>query len=405
MPYARADYDTMTLEQIVEDKCRYSGYNPKRFLSLDEVLKKDDISGENGRFARVITAANGKKAILRIYQDNSIYPYEAQISTALKTLLQEAPVVGFVTGHKERSGMDLGEKGYGTFASNKTFRYSLINSGFGIREISLGQPVPEDIDIVVLADMRSGLTEEEFRNFDAYLARGGNLFILGEPKRQKFMNPVVEKLGLRFADGIIVSPSEIHLDDIVAADIKEGAAMVSENYIKYFRRGYSIITPSACAVEIIDTTKGFKITEVLASASKGSWIEKETTDFINEKSVLNPDAGEVERSNSIMLYLTRLVKNKEQRIFVIGDADCISTLELSQNRAGFRSSNFTLITETFRNMSYEEFPVDASRVNPPDNQVVISQNGVSAIKVVIMWIVPLSLVVGCVILLFRRKRR
>ena len=172
MPYARADYDTMTLEQIVEDKCRYSGYNPKRFLSLDEVLKKDDISGENGRFARVITAANGKKAILRIYQDNSIYPYEAQISTALKTLLQEAPVVGFVTGHKERSGMDLGEKGYGTFASNKTFRYSLINSGFGIREISLGQPVPEDIDIVVLADMRSGLTEEEFRNFDAYLARG-----------------------------------------------------------------------------------------------------------------------------------------------------------------------------------------------------------------------------------------
>lgn len=72
-----------------------------------------------------------------------------------------------------------------------------------------------------------------------------------------------------------------------------------------------------------------------------------------------------ERSNSIMLYLTRLVKNKEQRIFVIGDADCISTLELSQNRAGFRSSNFTLITETFRNMSYEEFPVDANRVKSP----------------------------------------
>ena len=92
MPYAKAAYDTMTLEQIVEDKCRYSGYNPKRFLSLDEVLKKDDILGENGRFARVITAANGKKAILRIYQDNSVYPYEAQISTALKTLFQEADV-------------------------------------------------------------------------------------------------------------------------------------------------------------------------------------------------------------------------------------------------------------------------------------------------------------------------
>ena len=128
LPYAKAAYDTMTLEQVVEDKCKYSGRDPKSFLSLDEVLKMDDISGENGRFVRVITAANGKKAFLRIYKDNHVYPYESQISTALKTLLQEAPMVGFVTGHKERSGMDMGEKGYGTFASNKTFRYSLENS-------------------------------------------------------------------------------------------------------------------------------------------------------------------------------------------------------------------------------------------------------------------------------------
>ena len=405
MPYAKAAYDTMTLEQVVEDKCRYSGYNPKRFLPLDEVLKMDDISGEDGRFARVITAANGKKAMLRIYKDNQVHPFEAQISTALKTLLQEAPVVGFVTGHKERSGVDMGEKGYGSFASNKTFRYSLINSGYGIREISLEQPVADDIDIVVLADMRSDFTEEEFRNFDSYLARGGNLFILGEPKRQQFMNPVIERLGLRFADGIIVSPSEVNLDDIIAANIKEGAAKVSENYIRYFRRGYSIITPSACAVEVIDTTKGFKITEVLASANSGSWIEKETTDFINEKSVLNPSAGEVEKSNSIMLYLTRPVKNKEQRIFVIGDADCISTLELSQNRAGFRSSNFTLITETFRNMSYEEFPVDAARVSPPDDRIVIIQSAVVVIKVIIMWIIPILLMIGCITLLIRRKRK
>lgn len=404
-PYASASYDTMTLEQIVADKCKYSGYDPKRFLPLEEVLKRDDISGENGRFARVITASNGKKAILRIYKDNSVYPYEAQISTALKTLLQEAPVVGFVTGHRERSGMDMGEKGYGAFASNRTFRYSLINSGFGIREISLDQPVAADIDIVVLADMRSGFTEEEYRNFDAYLERGGNLFILGEPKRQEFMNPVLARLGLRFADGIIVTPSEVNLDDIVAADIKEGATKVSENYIRFFRRGYSIITPSACAVEVIDPTKGFEITEVLASAAQGSWLEKETTDFINEKSVLNPTAGEVEKSNSIMLYLTRPVKNKEQRIFVIGDADCISTLELSQNRPGFRSSNFTLITETFRNLSYEEFPVDAARINPPDDQVSVTQETIGWIRVVIMWIIPILLIVGCVTLLIRRKRR
>ena len=105
------------------------------------------------------------------------------------------------------------------------------------------------------------------------------MFILGEPKRQQFMNPVIERLGLRFADGIIVSPSEVNLDDLVAANIKEGAAKVSENYIRYFRSGYSIMTPSACAVEVIDSAKGFEITEVLASAGKGSWVEKRNNGF------------------------------------------------------------------------------------------------------------------------------
>lgn len=404
-PYGKAAYDTMTLEQVVEDKCRYSGYNPKRFRSLEEVLKKDDISEEEGRFVRIITVANGKKATLRIYKDNRVYPFEEQISTALKTLLQDAPEVGFITGHKERSGKDMGEKGYGTFASNKSFRYSLINSGYGIREISLEQPVAADIDILVLADMKSGFSEEEFHNFDSYLARGGNLFILGEPKRQPFMNPVVERLGLRFSDGILVAPSAVNLDDIIAANIQEGASKVSDNFTRYFLRGYSIITPSACAVEVIDSTRGFEITEILASAGQGSWIEKETTDFIDEKSILNPSAGEEERANSIMLYLTRPVNSKEQRIFVIGDADCISTLELSQNRPGFQSSNFTLITETFRNLSYGEFPVEAIRVPFPDIEVLITQNKIDAIKILEIWIIPFLLIAGCVILLVSRKRR
>ena len=83
----------------------------------------------------------------------------------------------------------------------------------------------------------------------------------------------------------------------------------------------------------------------------------------------------------------------------------ISTLELSQNRAEFRSSNFTLITETFRNLSYEEFPVEANRVSPPDNQVLVSQDSVTIMRVIMMWTIPLLLVMGCVILLFKRKRK
>lgn len=57
--------------------------------------------------------------------------------------------------------------------------------------------------------------------------KGGNLIILGEVKRQKNMNPIVEKLGLHFADGILVAPSKQYLDDVIAARITEGALKAS----------------------------------------------------------------------------------------------------------------------------------------------------------------------------------
>lgn len=113
----------------------------------------------------------------------------------------------------------------------------------------------------------------------------------------------------------------------------------------------------------------------------------------------------MEKSDPIMLYLTRPVNGKEQRIVVMGDADCISTLELSHNRTGFRSANFAVITETFRNLSYGEFPVDANRETPPDDRVTVSQNVVAWMKVIAMGIIPFLLLGGCVLLLFRRKRR
>ncbi len=401
--YGTIDFENRTVEDIMDERCKYSGKKKSDFLTNDEVLKLDDIASENGRFVRVISA-NNKKTKLRLYEDNYKDPFEAQISTALKTLYKESPTVGFIVGHKERGSSDMSERGYGSFAKNNTFRYSLLNGGFHVVDVELSASVSPKVNIIVLADPRVEFTEEEKKNLFEYIDRGGNILILGEPKRQHILNPIIAKLGLKLSDGIIVNPSSITRDDIVAANITEDAKVASTTYTRYANYGYSIVTPSAAAVEVIDSTKGFNITEILKSNSEGSWIELETTDFINEKSKINSEIGEKEQSNSIMLYLTRQINNKEQRIFVIGDADCISTLELSTDRPGFRSSNFTLITETFRNLSYEEFPVQSYREPDPDNKVTATNSSISAIKAVLMFIIPALLTIACIVLLIRRKR-
>lgn len=397
----------MNIDEIYQNYLEKGYTRLKNVLSPTEVLKLDDISSENGCFVRVISSENGRKARLRIYKDNYVDPHEAQITTALKTMLvDETPYVGFVTGHKERGCMDYGERGYGSFAVNNSFRHSLVNGGFRVKEITLDEAIPADVNIIVLADIRSELTEEQHKNLDEYIARGGNMYIMGEPKRQDLMNPVLAKLGLKLSDGVLVAPTKINLDDIVPSYIlPEGAAKVTQRLAMYGNSGYCVMTPSACAVQLIDTTKGYKIEAILATPSKGSWIEKETTDFINEKSVVNPAIGEVEQSNATMLYLTRNVNNREQRIFVVGDADCISTLELGTQRPGYRANNFCMISEVFRNLSYEEFPVEAARERNLDTAYLTDQNSITILKVIIMGIIPVALLAFALVLLIRRKRR
>ena len=57
-----------------------------------------------------------------------------------------------------------------------------------------------------------------------------------------------------------------------------------------------------------------------------------------------------------MLALTRNVGDREQRIFVLGDVDCISNAELLMSRVGMKTSNFSLITGMFRWLSYWGIP-------------------------------------------------
>ena len=68
------------------------------------------------------------------------------------------------------------------------------NQGFDVVTLSLeDQEVPEDIDIVVIADMKTPFDEIENDRLNKYIARGGNLFILGDARRQEIMNPITEQ--------------------------------------------------------------------------------------------------------------------------------------------------------------------------------------------------------------------
>ena len=393
----------LTMEEQAKKMMKINDLNPKMFLTPEQIKAKIDLSGEHNRLVRELEY-NGKKTFLRIFDDNMIFPTEAEISAALKRLVMDLPKVGFLQGHGERAVDNVGERAYSMFTHANNFRYALINQGFDFAEVTLEKGIPEDINILVVAEMKEALNEQEQQYFDEYIARGGNLVVIGEPKRQEVMNPLIASLGVRFMPGCIVCPTVEYDADLVLTRPTEGAQKLSYWFHQLGINGYGIMMPNAVGLEYTED-KGFEVTPLLMSPESGSWNELETVDFVDGKAELNAEAGEVEKSYPTALALSRKKGDREQKILIIGDADCVSNGELLKTRPGVSAFNYYLIAGGFHWLSDGEVPIDIRRPQAPDNEVFLNERSASILSAMFVWILPCFLLLLALFIWLRRRGR
>ena len=392
-------------KERAEHICKIMELDFDMFLSTEEIDQIIDLKSEGYRFVRILERENGQKTTLRLYNDMMKHPSETEITSALKRFLVPAPKVAFLTGHGERNVNSAGERYYYTFARSIYFRQSLINQGFDATELNVkDQDIPEDINILVIADMRSSLSPEEMAKLERYIERGGNLFILGEPNRQEAMNPLLSKFGVELMPGTLVQLHEDHLPSIITAKLTDHAAAQCFRYKQLKGWGGSLVMPDASPLRY-STNSGYEVKPLAMTLEKGSWNELETTDFLDGELSINASIGELEQSYPVVLSLTRQRGDKEQRIVITGDADCISNGELANSRNGIFAINFNFITETFKWLSYGEFPIDTSRPDTVDNTIFLSRKASPWIKFFAMGVIPVILAFAGFMVWYRRKGR
>ena len=336
--------------------------NIKRFLTPEQIVdleEKLDLPTEDYRFIRVIEGGPyGRTARLRMYEDQEKHPGEMEITAAMKTLYADLPKVGVVYGHGERDVFNIGDKGYFMFASSYVFRHALVNQGFDVDVISITEnDIPEDINILLIADPQEAYTAEELQRISDYIAKGGNVMIAGKPFAREKLNPVLDMVGVSFVDGILVQQSKDYAQNLIIGDIAYESLKVSEGFISAIAKRNKIVGENAMAIDAsMAAEKGFEVinlitTDSLSNDKRRVWSELQVTDFENEKAEFNPEKGEKELKNApVAVALTRKVADKEQRVIVLGNADMIANVELMKSRSGVPASNYTLITESFLNL-------------------------------------------------------
>jgi ABC-2 type transport system permease protein len=223
----------------------------------------------------------------------------------------------------------------------------------------------------------------------------------------------MDMLGVSFVDGILVQQTKDYAQNLIVGDIAYESVKVSKGFASAIAKKNNIVGMDAMALDASKAAdRGFEVinlvtTDSLSNDKRRVWNELQVTDFENEKAVFDPEKGERELKNApVALALTRKVADKDQRIVVLGNADMIANVELMQSRSGVRASNYTLITESFRYLSQDEFPIFAPRPAGPDtNLLYIKREARVWFKWIFNFIIPGLIALFGIFLLIRRKSR
>ena len=402
---AGANASREEMDKAIERLVLTSDINSKSILTPEQMREKIDLSAEEYRYVFLLERENGQKAFLRMYDDQGKYPSEAEISAVLKTMISKSPRIAFLGGHGERSIHDRSGVNYTSFTTVLDSRGALINQGYTpcTLTLSAGGDIPADIDVLVIADLRKALTDDELIQVKRYIERGGNLVVLGEPRRPEYIAPFLEQLGLAFVPGVLVQPHEEYAADYLWVTFTPEGAELEPIFARMVELNNVLTMPSATAIYETENV-GFEAIPVFTTGTMKCWNELETKNFSLEDPTLNEAIGEKENAYVTGYALRRDVKGKEQRVFVLGDADCISNAELGVDRE-FRRSNYALIDGMFRWLVYDEYPIDISRPAAKDNDVYLTPAGYAWVKIFLRWVCPAILVLlGCLIWFSRRMK-
>ena len=403
-PELDARYPDLSDEERAKELCKISDLNFKNFKSPEEIEKMIDLRGEDYQFVRVVEQENGRREVLRLFNDNERHPREREVSATLKRFIANAPMIAFSTGYGSRSINNYGGRGFYLFAKDLWFRHSLLNQGFDTREIDLDrEKVTDDISVLVISDLKDSLSSGAMANVKDFIDRGGNMVILGEYGRSENMNRLTDLLGVKFSDGVLARPNELGSPVVLRTSYTNEAAERHSTFATMRDWGYGVSVPTGVALDY-SRVKDFEVYPVLQTGDD-AWIEYETKDLVDGEFVCNPEAGEKKGVYTTLVNLSRKVGDKEQRIVISGDSDFITNEEFALSRPGMEVNNFEIITGSFRWLSNDVFPINTDRIGAIDNDINLSGGWRGPVKFFFMILFPVLLAGAGISIIYRRQRK
>ena len=383
--------------------CEYYEIDSTMLLTRQEVDQMADVKSEGYRFMREAVRENGQREWIRPYRAERFM--EDVTSIAMKRMVDKFPIVGYVTGQRERSMYGDFPYDMGFLMSSKASPSAMCNIGFDVREVTLDQRIPDDITILWLSDPRDAFTPEQETVLQEYIDRGGNLVFMGEHLHRDVQNPFLEKyFGLELTP-LIVGPDVRFKGNLPRMDLI--AAMpnpIGEEKMWQLKQTYTICHEGAAGVEQV-AERGFDVFPVVTCDTMGTyWTELETTDFVDDTARYNPQAGEISKLFNTVVGLERERNGHTQKVMVMGDMNCLSNNEFIVTR-GVGASNGLLLLGCANWMTDGKIPLDMRRPEFSDRVIHLDMGGFAYLRFFVLWFLPIAVAGLGLFMYFRRRGR
>lgn len=361
------------------------------FLDPDQIHERFDATTERFRSIMILESL-GKTSPIRTFNDFQFLPSEVEIATAFKRIGAGAKTIAYVRGQGERRILQKGGENHRRRMAEESRRLSMINLGFDFEEITLEEPVPEHIDVLVLAAPRSAYSPDAMANLDDYLVRGGDGILYVEPGTDAVVNPLMDAFGVELAPGPIVQPESLYPDDLVLVAMSDDASQVG--LMPFFPLPDPAPPLALVGAGALKPSGESDFSRAPALEFRSSRLSFKDGTPLDDVDLVPAFAFQREQAGS------------PQRWLVIADADFQSSAaDDSADLAPFEGPAFTFHFSMHHWLSDGAYPVDVSRRSARDPVLKLELQQVDYVKILLYLILPAAFLLLSAGLLIARRRR
>jgi len=350
---------------------------------------QNPMSGETFRYGTLILQMAGKTE--RIEKQSEPLHEEDITNSLMKLVKGEKKTIYFTQGHGEKTPDDNDRTGY----SNA--KGGLEKENYVIKTINLAEQqgkIPDDASVVVMAGPKNEPFPNEMDALDAYLNKGGSVYVLLDPSPSPALSDFMKKWSIDVGNNIVLDASGLGRLFGAGPEIPL-VTKYSDSKITSGMKGVMTFFPLARSVTPAMNPPAGLTVQSLFSSSERSWGE---TNMKSGEAKFD-EGTDLKGPVSLAVVATKdLGNNKKGRLVVYGDSD------FAANSGFGLQGNGNLFLNTVSWLAQDESFISIRAKNPEDRRLSMTEAQGRLVSYVTLLLLPVGVLLTGVSVWMKRRR-